>query len=97
MRISTAQIFQQNLSAMQNHQSAAVRAQAEVASGRKLLTPSDDPAGAKRLMDLRQALALNERHQRNADSAGARLAAEEVAIDGAINVCLLYTSPSPRD
>jgi flagellar hook-associated protein 3 FlgL len=46
MRISTAQIFDRGVDNIERQQSAMSRNQERIASGRRILTPSDDPVGA---------------------------------------------------
>ena len=86
MRISTSLIFNNALRSIQTQQAALVRTQNELASGTKILTPADDPAGAKRLLDLRQSLGLNDQFQTNADAAVTRLTLEESTLSAVTNV-----------
>jgi len=86
MRISTSLIFNQALRAIQTQQAALAKTQNQLARGTRILTPSDDPAGAKRLLDLRQALELNARFQSNADAATTRLTLEESTLAGVTDV-----------
>ena len=48
MRISTSQIFDRNIAALQNNQAQLTQTQLQVASGKKMLKPSDDPVRAAR-------------------------------------------------
>lgn len=86
MRISTSLIFNNALRSIQTQQAALVRTQNELASGTKILTPADDPAGAKRLLDLRQSLGLNDQFQTNADAAVTRLTLEESTLSAVTNL-----------
>lgn len=57
---------------VQNLQQSAVRMarlQDQLSSGKRITTPSDDPAGTVRAMQLRGALARNDRYAANADDA----------------------------
>ncbi len=86
MRISTAQTFTRSLTAMLDSQSEMAKAQQQVASGKRILSPADDPAGAKRVLDLNQALAATQQFQRNADTANSRLVLEDNALTSANNL-----------
>jgi flagellar hook-associated protein 3 FlgL len=86
MRISTALLFGQGVKAIQEQQAALARTQQQVATGKRILSPADDPAAAKRLMDLDQSLALTRQYTRNADTATNRLSLEDSALEGATNL-----------
>lgn len=80
MRISSAQLFNSSLAAMQDNQAAVSKTQLQLSTGRRILTPADDPAGAAQGLDLTQTLATTQQYQRNADAARARLELEEVTL-----------------
>ncbi len=80
MRISTGQIYQQAVHSMLNTQTDIAKTQQQLATGERLLSPSDDPAAATRILDLNQAIATTEQFQRNADFAETRLAIEETVL-----------------
>ncbi|AHF03668.1 flagellar hook protein [Marichromatium purpuratum 984] len=80
MRISTQQAFQSGVTAMQRAQSELSHTQLQLATGRRILTPADDPAGATQAGQLNAAIRANEQYQRNADYAQPRLEQEEASI-----------------
>ncbi|MCP5304045.1 MAG: flagellar hook-associated protein FlgL [Chromatiaceae bacterium] len=82
MRISTAQIFQQSVDAMLTQQRQLSETELQVASGKRILRPSDDPSAAVRVLDLNEAEKRITQYQRNADAAVARLDQEESALTG---------------
>ena len=86
MRISTSWIFQQGISAMLDKQTALAKTQQQLATGKQILAPSDDPAAATRILDLNQVVDTISQYQRNADIADARLALEETALSGAVDI-----------
>ncbi len=86
MRVSTSMVFRNGLNALQQQQAGVSKTQQQIATGKRILSPSDDPVGAQRVLDLQESLGLNQRYQKNADRAAQRLAAEETALDGVINV-----------
>ncbi|HWR88498.1 MAG TPA: flagellar hook-associated protein FlgL [Acidiferrobacterales bacterium] len=73
MRISTSQIFQGSLNAMLDNQSSLTHTQLQMSTGRRILTPSDDPVGSAAVLDLNQAIDNTHQYQTNADVAVGRL------------------------
>jgi flagellar hook-associated protein 3 FlgL len=80
MRISTSNMQQSALDAMLRQQAQLARTQNEVATGRRIQTPADDPSAAARLAMLERSLAESTRYGANADVAVNRLQYEEQAI-----------------
>jgi len=85
MRISTSQLFQQAVDAMLDKQRELSRTELQVASGKRILRPSDDPSSAVRVLDLGESQQRLAQYQRNADMAVARLEQEETALIGIEN------------
>lgn len=65
MRISTSQIFERNIAALQNNQAQLAQTQAQVASGKKMVTPSDDPVRSARSLELQQSQSVNKQFLAN--------------------------------
>ena len=86
MRISTSGAFQQGLSMMLKLQSALDHTQKQITSGRKNLTPADDPFAAARALNLRESMSRLEQFDRNANMARNRLSFEESALQSVTNV-----------
>lgn len=86
MRISTSGAFQQGLSMMLKLQSALDHTQKQITSGRKNLTPADDPFAAARALNLRESMSRLEQFDRNATMATNRLGYEESALTSMGNV-----------
>jgi flagellar hook-associated protein 3 FlgL len=80
IRVSTNMIFDQGVFNMQNRTSAMLKTQDQIANGRKILTPADDPVAAARSLEVEQAQAITEQHQRNGDSATAALGMSESTL-----------------
>lgn len=80
MRLSTSQIFQQATTAMLNKQAELAKTQQQLATGKQLLAPSDDPAAATRILNLTQVIDTTDQYQRNADFADTRLRFEETVL-----------------
>ena len=86
MRISTPQIFRQGSGAIVDQQARLSRTQLQLATGRRVLVPSDDPAASARILGLREVLSQAEQYQRNIDFARARLEQTETVLAGAGDV-----------
>ncbi len=82
MRISTDQMQQQAVNLMLDQQAALAKTQQQVATGRRLATPADDPAAAAQALDLEQARQTIGQYQKNADVARGRLSLEEGTLAG---------------
>ena len=80
MRVSTSQFQQTSVNAMLDRQAALSQTQLQIASGRRILRPSDDPAGAARGLELAQSIGTIESYQKNIDVADSRLRLEESVI-----------------
>jgi flagellar hook-associated protein 3 FlgL len=80
MRISTAEQFQNGINAIQTQQVQMSRTQQQLATGRRLLAPSDDPAAAVQALGLRDGLAALDQYSRNAEGAIARLSQQETVL-----------------
>jgi flagellar hook-associated protein 3 FlgL len=86
MRISTAGIHHAALNALLGQQSVLSRTQQQIASGKRVQTPADDPVAAVHLLELQRALAESDQFNRNADIAKNRLTLEEQALADANTV-----------
>lgn len=80
MRISTAQIFGSGIDTLQRQQADLLRTQQQMASGKRLLTPADDPAAAVQALQLHDRVASVEQYARNAEHARTRLGQEEAVL-----------------
>jgi flagellar hook-associated protein 3 FlgL len=80
MRVSTNAIYRTGIEAIQRGQSELARTQLQMSSGKRILTPSDDPNGAVQALQLRQRIAANEQFSRNANYATTRLQQEETVL-----------------
>jgi flagellar hook-associated protein 3 FlgL len=86
MRISTSHIFNQNLSAMLTQQTEMGRTQLQVSTGKKILNPSDDPAGSVQILNLQREISLTDQYQANADKAENKLSIEEGTLKSATDL-----------
>lgn len=85
MRVSTNGAYQRSLTMMQQLQSALSHTQLQIASGRRILTPSDDPIASARTLDLQESIARLDQFERNSDILGNRLSFEESALGNVNN------------
>ena len=65
MRISTHQLFDRGAARITDAQTALAHTQQQVASGRRMLSPSDDPVAAARALEVAQTQALNQQYAAN--------------------------------
>jgi flagellar hook-associated protein 3 FlgL len=77
MRVATAGLYRQVLDAIGRNQADIARLQLQVATGRRMLAPSDDPSGAVRSMALHNAVDLLAQYQDNGARAAQRLNLED--------------------
>lgn len=86
MRISTQQFYRQGVDVMQDQQARLNQIQLQLASGKKLNTPSDDPSAAVQVLNLGDVSARLSQYQRNAGTAQSRLEQEDVTLEGISNM-----------
>ncbi len=80
MRITTNLIYNQNLRSIETNQGNLVDIQQQLASGKKLSRPSDDPVGAAQVIRLTEQLDKITQYQRNSDLATNSLEQQETAL-----------------
>lgn len=77
MRVSTAQLFEQRVSAMLTQQAQLSRTELQLSTGKRLVSPADDPAAALRNLQLEDRKSQNAQFIQNIDRAQGRLELEE--------------------
>ena len=80
MRLSTQSYYQRSIAAMLDQQSALSRIQNQVASGKKITSPADDPIAAVHIMELERSKQEYGQYDKNSALARNRLNLEESAI-----------------
>lgn len=80
MRVTTGMIFDRAVAALQRQQQSLVEVQQQLSTGRKVVTPSDDPIAAARAVALNQAKALNDQYGINRGYARDSLALTESTL-----------------
>lgn len=86
MRITSKMMFEQAEGAMMKRQEAVLDAHERVVSGKKILKPSDDPAGANKVMGYRSLLSSVDQYERNIAIVQSRLDITETALKSASDV-----------
>jgi flagellar hook-associated protein 3 FlgL len=80
IRIASTTIFEQGVFNLQKGQAELFRTQDQIATGRRVRTPADDPVSAARSLEIEQSKAVSEQYIRNSDSAQSVLGQSENAI-----------------
>lgn len=86
MRISTAWMYQQQLSTMLSQQSELAQTQNQVSTGNAINVASDNPTGAAQIVGLSHILAQNTQYSSNISSANTRLSTESNTLTSVNNL-----------
>jgi len=86
MRISTPFMFARGVDMMLKKQVSLSDTELQLASGKRILRPSDDPSASVRILDLKETQSKLEQFQRNAEAAKAKLGQEEAALTSVQNL-----------
>lgn len=79
-RISTSLSHQQGVNSILQQQSKVNYTQQQISLGKRIISPSDDPAGSVQLLDLSQAISRLDQFQANNDYAQNRLGLSESTL-----------------
>lgn len=80
MRVSTITLFDQAVAQMQRRTAELTDTQRKMSLGTRLVSPSDDPVAAARVLLIDQAAATNEQYAKNRDTARSALGLEESVL-----------------
>ena len=80
IRVATTTMFEQGVFNLQKGQADVFRTQDQIATGRRVRTPADDPVAAARMLEVEQSKSVTEQYVRNADSAQTALGLGENAL-----------------
>src|ERR1700736_2160790 len=86
MRIATITFQQDAMGQMQNLQADLAKTQNDLATGKKLHSAADDPAGMAQVNQLNVQLSASQQYVTNGNSASSALQLEEQALSDATNV-----------
>ena len=81
-RISTNQIFGNGINQMMSLTQQVNDTQLQISSGKRIMTPSDDPIATTRVLQLDQEIALNAQYENNTIYVDSRLKQEEGLLSG---------------
>ncbi|MEW5056370.1 MAG: flagellar hook-associated protein FlgL [Cycloclasticus sp.] len=84
-RLSTSLAQQLGINTILSQQITLNQTQQQISLGKRILSPSDDPAGAVQLLDLSESLSRLEQFQGNLDYARNRLSLSEGTLNGVSN------------
>lgn len=80
MRIATSMLFDNGVNAINQQWSSLLKLQQQVATGRRILTPSDDPVGAARALEVSQSKSVLAQYATNQQNANSALGLEEAQL-----------------
>lgn len=81
MRISTSQFYKTGLNTINAQQSRQLDIFTQIGTGKKIVSPKDDPLGAARALNLSNNMAINDRFAENRSIANQNLAFEESILN----------------
>jgi len=91
MRVSTSMLYNSGLRGMMNLQSELYRTQNQLSTGRRILTPADDPIGAAEALDISKSKGVNTQFKNNQADAAVQLTLAE-GIAGSVGNTLIRIS-----
>lgn len=86
MRISSRQYTINFINNLHDQQSKLARTGEQMATGKRVITPSDDPVAATRILSLRESVGVTEQYGQNSTYVRNRLQTEESMLDGVTNL-----------
>jgi flagellar hook-associated protein 3 FlgL len=86
MRISTGMIYDTGVGSMQRQLSDLLHTQQQLATGRRMLSPADDPVAAARALEVSQSQALNGQYAANQGRVASALGFEDSQLGAVTDV-----------
>jgi len=86
MRISTGMIYDSGVRSVQNQTSTLLHTQQQVATGRRMLSPSEDPVAAARALEIGQAKEINATYGVTQGNAKSTLSLVDSQLSGAADL-----------
>ena len=80
MRISTMQQFNSGVRSIISNQESTTKTQQQISTGRRVLTPADDPIASTRILQLQQDISLRNQYEENVTAAQNRQNLEEAIL-----------------
>ncbi len=84
-RVSTTQMHNSAINAMTKQHASLSRTQQQVATGKKIFKPSENPVAASRVVNLNDTLSSINQHQTNVDAARARINLSEGVLSSVVD------------
>lgn len=86
IRISSNTLHEQGVTNIAERQRDLLRLQEQIATGRRVVTPADDPVAATRILEVGQAQALTRQYTENANRAADALAMSEQTLRSVVSL-----------
>ncbi len=86
MRISSNIMYEVGIKAMQDQQAGLVKNQEQLSTGRRVLTPSDDPIASARGLEMKQSQSITLQYNTNADLVKGNLSLEDGFLGSITNL-----------
>lgn len=86
MRVSTTLMQFRATNAIIERESALSKTQMQIATGRRIVSPSDDPVGTSQIFPLNEVIEKNKQYIKNSDAAESRLSLEEKTLSSVTNL-----------
>lgn len=80
MRVSTGMLYDKGVRSIQNQTSSLLHTQQQVASGKRILSPSEDPVAAARVLEVTQSKEINAQYALNQGNARSSLGLAEAQL-----------------
>ncbi|MBK8017793.1 MAG: flagellar hook-associated protein FlgL [Betaproteobacteria bacterium] len=81
MRVSTNTVFEQGVYNILRGQAQLIKTQDQISTGRRVLSPSDDPVASSRALEVSQSKSVNAQFNRNSESAQAAISLQEESLN----------------
>lgn len=85
MRVSTAQIFDAGTFGIQSNQASLFKIQNQLSTGRRILTPADDPIGASQALVVDQSKSMNSQFMANQGNVKTQLGQVDTNLNSVTN------------
>ena len=86
MRVSTTLMEFRATNAILERETALSKTQMQIATGRRILSPSEDPVGTTQVFPLNEVIAKTQQYIKNSDTAESRLSLEEKTLSSVTNL-----------
>lgn len=86
MRIATSTLFGISTRGLQKHSVDQARLQQQLSTGKRILSPSDDPIASARVLDINQTASITKQYSTNIDSVNSSLGIMESTLSQIVGV-----------